>query len=353
MRRVSFSLAAGLRTGTALLFSVALAACSGSDNSPTAPVLPDPETPGVPTIPVASAQVTLASEALTVGESTQAQAVLRSSAGIVLTGRTITWRSSAPAVATVDSTGRVRATGEGSAQITATSEGQSGSATITVRAAQAPITSVSIAAPRRQKVGEAYTLTATARTANGEEVTRPITWRVRESQLASITEAGVLTPRAVGSFVVEAVIDGKTWTERFTSYDWFLGTSTDALLWSDEGLSTDGTDQLQLLGLTCTADGDFVASLSLYGLTAASGAVSYAIDSDPLVTDTWSVDETGRLVFLRGAKTQTLALADRLAQARRLTVTVDIGSGATRSFTWRVSGLADPLATVSAGCRGF
>src|SRR5207249_3018598 len=53
-----------------------------------------------------------------------------------ISGRAITWRTSDPAVATVDANGLVTAAGVGSAGVTATSEGVDGSATITVIALQ-------------------------------------------------------------------------------------------------------------------------------------------------------------------------------------------------------------------------
>ncbi len=214
-----------------------------------------------------------------------------------------------------------------------------------------PVASVSITAPRRHKVGESYQLSAVARTASGAEVTRPVTWRLRETRLATISSDGVLTPRAVGSYEVEAEVEGRTYTQRFSSYDWFLGTPTDALLWSDEGSSTDGTDELQLLGLSCTPNGEMVASLSLYGLAAGNGTVRTTIDSDAPVTNTWSIDPDGRVLFLVGANAETMAFADRLTTARRLAVTVNIGGGATRTFSWRVSGLGEVLTGVAAGCR--
>jgi hypothetical protein len=53
-------------------------------------------------------------------------------AGTIVTGRTISWTSSNPSVATVSATGTVTTLLAGSATITATSEGKSGSALLTV-----------------------------------------------------------------------------------------------------------------------------------------------------------------------------------------------------------------------------
>ena len=85
--------------------------------------------------PVASVTVTLNSASLTVGQTTQAGATLRDASGNTLTGRSISWSSAAPSVATVSSSGTVTAVAAGTAAIRATSEGVTGSATVTVSAA--------------------------------------------------------------------------------------------------------------------------------------------------------------------------------------------------------------------------
>ena len=83
---------------------------------------------------VASVAVSPANGSLTVGATQQLSATLKDAIGNTLTGRTIAWASSAPGVATVNSSGLVTAVAAGSAIITATSEGKDGSATITVTA---------------------------------------------------------------------------------------------------------------------------------------------------------------------------------------------------------------------------
>ncbi|HKW09356.1 MAG TPA: Ig-like domain-containing protein, partial [Gemmatimonadaceae bacterium] len=82
-------------------------------------------------IPVASVTVSLASSSVNVGQTTQATAVTRDANGNVLSGRSISWASSNTNIASVSSSGLVTARAAGSASITATSEGKSGSATLT------------------------------------------------------------------------------------------------------------------------------------------------------------------------------------------------------------------------------
>jgi hypothetical protein len=89
----------------------------------------------VANVPVASVIVSPDSAMLVVGVTRQLTAGTRDAAGNGLSGRTVTWSSSAPSVAIVSSIGVVTAMASGSATITATTaeEGISGTATLTVR----------------------------------------------------------------------------------------------------------------------------------------------------------------------------------------------------------------------------
>jgi hypothetical protein len=80
---------------------------------------------------VASVQVQLASGSISVGQTTQATATLQDRRGNTIQ-RSVTWTSSNTSVATVSGTGLVTGVAAGTSQITATSQGKSGSAGITV-----------------------------------------------------------------------------------------------------------------------------------------------------------------------------------------------------------------------------
>jgi uncharacterized protein YjdB len=88
--------------------------------------------------PVATVTVALGTASIAAGQTTPAVATLKDASGATLSGRAVSWSSNNTAAATVSSTGLVSAVAVGSAQITATSEGQSGSATVTVTAATPP-----------------------------------------------------------------------------------------------------------------------------------------------------------------------------------------------------------------------
>jgi uncharacterized protein YjdB len=81
---------------------------------------------------VASVDVTPASASIVVGGTVQLTATAKDAAGQALPGRTITWGSNASGVASVSSTGLVTGVLEGSANVSAMSEGKIGMASITV-----------------------------------------------------------------------------------------------------------------------------------------------------------------------------------------------------------------------------
>ena len=87
-----------------------------------------------PNGPVASVTINPPTADMQVGQTVQLSAVAKDSAGNVLSGRAIVWSSSDGLRATVAADGAVTAHAGGGATITATSEGRSGSAVISVTA---------------------------------------------------------------------------------------------------------------------------------------------------------------------------------------------------------------------------
>lgn len=105
-----------------LVLAAVLAACATDSSGPPTPV----ETVEIP-VPAPFA----------VGTAIQLQVTLRDANGAVLTGRTVTWSSSDSALVTVSAAGLVSGVTLGSATITATSEGKTGSVDVTVTAGPA------------------------------------------------------------------------------------------------------------------------------------------------------------------------------------------------------------------------
>jgi len=113
----------------ALVLALASGSAGCSDGS-DGPVDPGPPDPGP--VPVASVVLSPQFAEIEVGSAYLFEAVTFDSAGAVLADRPVTWSSSDPAVAEIDSTGRATALMPGHTPITAASEEISGSASLTV-----------------------------------------------------------------------------------------------------------------------------------------------------------------------------------------------------------------------------
>jgi hypothetical protein len=130
-----------------------LAACGGGSNS----------TGGGTTgpTPVASVNVAASNASINVGQTTTLTASTLSAAGAALSGRVVTWATSASTVATVSATGLVTGVTAGTATITAVSEGKSGSTVITVINPNSACNGVT---PISMNVGDVRVLSAAERT---------------------------------------------------------------------------------------------------------------------------------------------------------------------------------------------
>src|SRR5205823_3114290 len=86
--------------------------------------------------PVATVTIAPATATVAAGQTSQLTAMTKDGAGAVITGRAVAWATSNAALATVSSTGLVTGVAVGGpVTITATSEGQNGTAAITVTVA--------------------------------------------------------------------------------------------------------------------------------------------------------------------------------------------------------------------------
>jgi alpha-tubulin suppressor-like RCC1 family protein/WD40 repeat protein len=92
-----------------------------------------PEWSPVSFLPVTSLTVTPESATVGIQETVQLSATLRDASGNVLGGRPVSWTSSDPSVAAVNSRGLITGLAIGSTQLIATSEGVSGSAFVAVK----------------------------------------------------------------------------------------------------------------------------------------------------------------------------------------------------------------------------
>ena len=159
--------------------------------------------------PVSSVVLSPQQATLSTGQTLQLTVSLTDDRGQVLIGRQVSFATSNAQVATVSATGLVTGVAPGSATITATSEGRSGTATFTVT--PEPVSSVVISPANGSiVVGSTLQLSATPRNATGQTLTgRTITWSSGAPGLASVSAAGLVTGLAPGSAVVLATVEGK------------------------------------------------------------------------------------------------------------------------------------------------
>jgi len=197
----------------------------------------------VPAVPVASVQIGPESAfTMSIGETTQLVARAYAADGGELTGRAVTWASDREAVATVGTDGLVRALAEGVAIITATSEGKSAQAQVTV---EAPVQGPAVASVEvRPSLVVAYAgvdapLAATLKAEDGTVLSgRGIVWSSSDDDVALVSAAGVVRGRREGEAVITASVEGKSATvavsfKTTSSYHLAFDRESSAFYWMD------------------------------------------------------------------------------------------------------------------------
>jgi uncharacterized protein YjdB len=169
-------------------------------------------------VPVRSITIAPASPTVVVGQTTQLTATTFDSAGDVLPGRVVRWKSRTPAVATIDSiAGLVTGVSPGTSEIVATSEGILDSVVATVSAA--PVNSV-VLSPSVSQVhaGQTTQITATVTDVNGNPVSgATVTFASNATTIASIssstaTSAQILAGPSSGTATITGTSGAKNGT---------------------------------------------------------------------------------------------------------------------------------------------
>ena len=162
-------------------------------------------------VPVARVAVTPTGIRLAVGATQQMAAALFDARGNTLTGRTVAWTSSDPTKATVSPTGLVTAIANGTVAINASSEGQTGAASISI--GPEPVGSVTITPPSATIVlGATATFSATAVGLSGTVLSgRAFVWTSSNPSVASISASNntaTATGVTPGSATITATSEG-------------------------------------------------------------------------------------------------------------------------------------------------
>jgi alpha-tubulin suppressor-like RCC1 family protein/uncharacterized protein YjdB len=187
----------GVVTGVGLGTATITASAEGMSGAASITVSP---------VPVATVVLAPATVRRVPLQTTQLVATLTDSAGQPATNRTIAWSSSLPTVANVSASGLVTALSAGTTIVTATSEGRSGTALVTV---VAPTLSVSPSAAA-VRIGQTARLVAQVRDADGAVVDRQVQWSSSDVSVATVAGDGLVTTLRIGTATITAAVDGAT-----------------------------------------------------------------------------------------------------------------------------------------------
>ena len=170
-------------------------------------------------VPVSSVTVTPPSQTISSGASLTFSAILKDSAGRTLTGRPVSWTSTAPSIAAVNDEGIVTGALVGNTEIVATSEGRQGRASVAVTTLNTPVATITLdPGATGMSGGATKQLAATLRDAAGNILGgRNIAWSSSNSSRATVTASGpstaVVTSAPVdGPVVITATTEGQTAT---------------------------------------------------------------------------------------------------------------------------------------------
>jgi glucose/arabinose dehydrogenase len=175
----------------------------------------DDSTQPPPPPTVASIVVTPTAATIDSGQTVQLSDTVKDAAGNVLTDRVVTWSSSDANIASVSSSGLVTGVHPGDATITATSEGQSATAQITVIAV--PVGPV-VVYPANINVAVGATFHLSVVDSVGTVIRgQTINWTSSDPAVASVGAlSGVLTGVAPGTVTITGVVRGLTATGTIT-----------------------------------------------------------------------------------------------------------------------------------------
>lgn len=158
---------------------------------------------------VSSVRIEPSTASIQVGGTVQLEALTFDADGELLPGRSVTWSSLNNSVATVSNNGLVTGVSQGAVTITATSEGRSANAAVTVQLR--PVASVTVVPEKHTLlVGDDVLLTATAFDVTGAPLVRTISWSSSATSTASVNSDGLVTAVTPGIALITAQTEGKS-----------------------------------------------------------------------------------------------------------------------------------------------
>ena len=147
------------------------------------------------------------------GETQLFEAVVMSSDGMVITDVIIMWMSSDMTVVTIDPMGLATGVTAGEVTITATADGVTRMATLTVTEPTPPVVASVTLDPSSMtiEVGETFQFTATAMTSDGMTIPNgSFTWMSDDDGIATVDKTGMVTAVAAGTAMITASVNDIT-----------------------------------------------------------------------------------------------------------------------------------------------
>jgi len=187
----------------AVVVGIAQLACGGAES----PRPVEPQGPVVATIVVMAPP-----SPLQPGTTFALTAEVRDQTGAPVAGKALSWSSGNAAIATVSSTGVVTAEGQGTTAISATVDGKTGTANVSV--SQAPVFAVAITPlPAPAVAGDTTPLAAVLTDWKGNVlIGRTVTWSSSVTLVARVDGSGRLIAASPGATTVTAVSEGVSGT---------------------------------------------------------------------------------------------------------------------------------------------
>ncbi len=270
------------------------------------------------------------------GTNVQLSATVRDVNGNIVTDRVVTWTSANTSVATVSTSGVVTGIGSGQVTITATSEGKSGTTSVTVT--PAPVASVTIQPPSPDTVFIGYTAQLTAVTKDSAGATLPgrtIAWHSNNTAVATIDATGLVTGVAASSTTITATSEGKTGSATLVSMKAPVGSVVVAP-------TTDSVTAAVTAQLTATirdAKGTIVTDRAISWSSNQPTLVNVVPNNNPMVVVSAKSKSLGQVLVIATAETKadtaTVNVIDAVAmvQVTPMNPTLSLASNPTVQLT--------------------
>ena len=279
------------RRGRYALGVLAIFTACGGDSGPT-------EAPVATAIAISPSSGDLSS----LGETLQLTATVLDQAGQAIAGALVNWASHDNSVATVSSSGLVTAVQNGSAAVTATSGGASGTAAVTIAQRTARI-DISPSADTLFALGDTVRLTSSPVDANGNNVPDvTIAWSSGDEAVATVDAKGLVTATGNGRATITATAAGTSGTAALTVSQLAVGMDVvpaAATLFSLR-------DTLRLVAVGVDANGNAILGLTF----------DWTSNNDAVVV----VDSNGLVMAIRTGSTDVFAVAGELRDSAGVTV---------------------------------